>query len=252
MCTVVVLFRPDNDWSLVVAANRDEMADRPWLPPGRHWPDRETVVAGMDQLAGGSWLGINDDGVVVAVLNRVGSLGQEAGKRSRGELVLEALDHADATEAAAAIAHVNPASYRSFNILIADNRDAFWLRSRGPEGPGRVEVLDVLPGLSMITARDCNDMSSPRIATYLPRFRAAPVPDPGTGDWKAWEALVASRVYDADKGPHAAMTIVTDTGFGTTSSSLIAVPAPGRPHLKPVWRFAAGRPDEAPFETVPL
>ena len=51
-----------------LAANRDEMADRPWHPPGRHWPERPQVVAGQDQLAGGSWLGLNDAGVVAAVL----------------------------------------------------------------------------------------------------------------------------------------------------------------------------------------
>ncbi|MGH6912187.1 MAG: NRDE family protein, partial [Geminicoccales bacterium] len=66
MCTVVILRRPDTAWPLLLAANRDEMRSRPWRPPGRHWPDRVEVVAGMDELAGGSWLGINDYGVVAA------------------------------------------------------------------------------------------------------------------------------------------------------------------------------------------
>ena len=100
MCTVVVLRRPADSWPLILAANRDEMRDRPWHPPGRHWPDRPEVVAGRDALAGGSWLGLNDQGVVAGVLNRYGSLGPQDGMRSRGELVLEALDHADAARAA--------------------------------------------------------------------------------------------------------------------------------------------------------
>ena len=57
-------------WPLVLAANRDELADRPARPPGRHWPDRAEVVAGLDLQAGGSWLGVNDHGVVAGVLNR--------------------------------------------------------------------------------------------------------------------------------------------------------------------------------------
>ena len=70
MCTAVILYRPGHPWPLVFAANRDEMASRPWLAPGRHWPDRPEVVAGLDREAGGSWLGINDDGVLAGVLNR--------------------------------------------------------------------------------------------------------------------------------------------------------------------------------------
>src|SRR5688500_1521257 len=95
MCTLVLLRRPGAARPLVLAAHRDEMASRRARPPGRPWPDRAEVVAGADAQAGGSWLGLNDHGVAAGVLNRPGTLGPAAGKRSRGELVLEALDHAD-------------------------------------------------------------------------------------------------------------------------------------------------------------
>src|SRR5438045_6917906 len=107
------------------------MIDRAAKPPGRHWPDRPEVTAGKDLLAGGSWLGINDWGVAAAILNRHGSLGPAPGQRSRGELVLEALDHADAVAAAEALTHLDPAAYRRFNLIVADNRDGFWLRPAG-------------------------------------------------------------------------------------------------------------------------
>ena len=63
MCTAAILRRPGHAWPLILAANRDEMTGRPWLPPGRHWPDRPETVAGQDQLSGGSWLGVNDHGL---------------------------------------------------------------------------------------------------------------------------------------------------------------------------------------------
>ena len=143
MCTLLILRRPDHDWPVVIGANRDEMIDRPARAPGRHWPDRPEVVAGIDLLAGGSWLGVNDWGVAAAVLNRHGSLGPEAGLRSRGELVLEALDHADAVDAAAALTDLDPASYRSFNLIVADNRDAFWLRQAVSGGSRRIRFRKV-------------------------------------------------------------------------------------------------------------
>src|SRR3954453_3826583 len=114
MCTLAILRRPDHAWPVVIGANRDEMIDRPARPPARHWPDRPEVVAGLEELAGGSWLGLNDLGVRAAVLTRHGALGPAAGQRSRGELVLEALDHADAVTAAEALSHLDPASYRTF------------------------------------------------------------------------------------------------------------------------------------------
>src|SRR5436309_8135874 len=169
MCTLVIMRRPGHQWPVVIGANRDEMIDRPALPPGRHWPDRPEVVAGLDRLAGGSWLGVNDWGVAAAVLNRHGSLGPAPGQRSRGELVLEALDHADAVAAAEALSHLDPAAYRTFNLIIADNRDAFWLRHNGSD---RIEARPLRDGLSLIAAGDIDDLSTPRLALARPRFLA--------------------------------------------------------------------------------
>ncbi|MEA2778767.1 MAG: hypothetical protein QOK29_311 [Rhodospirillaceae bacterium] len=246
MCSVIILRRPGHDWPLLFAANRDEMRDRPWLPPARHWPDRPQVVAGLDQLAGGSWLGLNDHGLIAGVMNRTSSLGPSPGKRSRGELVLEALDHADAIPAAEALAAIEPAAYRPFNLVLVDNRDAFWLRNTGE----RIDVQPLPEGLSMVTAHDCNDgVNSRRIGHYLPLFEAAAPPDPGGDDWRAWESLMASVDFSAGGSVHDAMTIVGENGFETLSSALIALPAPGleRP---PIWRFAAGRPDRNSYELV--
>ena len=52
MCTLVILRRPERAWPVVIGANRDEMIGRPAMPPGRHWPDRMEVVAGLDLHAG--------------------------------------------------------------------------------------------------------------------------------------------------------------------------------------------------------
>jgi len=257
MCSVVMLRRPGHDWPLILAANRDEMVHRPWKPPARHWPDRPDVLAGLDETAGGTWLGINDTGVVAAILNREGSLGPAAGKRSRGELVLEALDHADAADAARALARINPDAYRPFNMVVADNRDAFWLalRSAGPKAG--VTVQPVPAGLSMLTAHDLNDATaSPRTRLYQPLFEGAepPRPDPDSptgGDWSRWPDLLASRIWaPLEAGPKEAMCIVTDIGFETTSSTLLALPSADRAGVPPVFLFAAGRPDQVSFRPV--
>jgi hypothetical protein len=256
MCSVVVLRRPGHRWPLILAANRDEMADRPWKPPARHWPDRPEVVAGLDELANGAWLGLSDWGVVAGILNRVGTLGPAPGFRSRGELPLEALDHGEARAAATALADLDPRAYRPFNMVVADSRDAFWIRSiHGGNGGGPggvVQILALEEGVSMITAHDCNDPGSPRIRRYLPRFREAPAPDPDAGDWQAWTQLLTLKDFDAEAGPRGAMTVVTETGFGTVSSSLIALPDRLDALSRPIWLFAPGPPDRTAFAPVIL
>lgn len=258
MCTAVILRRPGHPWPLLFAANRDEMKSRPWRPPGRHWPDRPGVVGGLDERAGGSWLGLNEHGVLAGVLNRVGSLGPEADKRSRGMLVLQALDHADASAAAHHLSHLDPAAYRSFNMVVADNQGAYWLRNLGAtdRGAGRIEVFELVPGLSMITARDRNDPASPRIRANLALFEGAEPPDPGAGKWRSWQRILGSRKHRVADGPEAAMTVVTDSGFETLSSSLIGLPGPPQSlRVNPpsaVWLFAPGRPDKTPYQPVRL
>jgi uncharacterized protein with NRDE domain len=246
LCTVILLRRPGHDWPLILGANRDEMLDRKSLPPARHWPDRPDIVAGLDELAGGSWLGLNDHGVAAAILNRVGTLGPAAGKRSRGELVLDALDYADAVEAATALGRLDPEAYRPFNLLVADNRDAFWIAHRGRRD---IAVQPIPPGIAMLTARELDDESSPRIQRYRPRFLTAAAPDPARDDWRAWQELLEDPEPDPALGPESAMRFVLPIGFGTVSTSLIALAAPGA-QRHAIWRFSAVAPEPSAWATV--
>jgi hypothetical protein len=266
MCTVVILRRPGHDWPLILAANRDEMTGRPWLPPARHWSERAEVIAGQDTLAGGTWLGLNDWGVIAGILNRPGSLGPDAELRSRGELPLEALDHAEAAVAAEAMAAVDAASYRSFNLVIADAAQAFWIRSPGNGEP--ISMTAIPEGVSMITAHDLNDATSPRIQRYKPQFEAARPPDPVAGDWAEWQILMGDpgdteSFDDAIDFGRNAMSFTPgatgpnkEGGFATVSSSLLALPdqtrAKGLEKIKPKWLFAPGRPDQTPFSAVKI
>jgi hypothetical protein len=243
MCTLVILRRPGHRWPVLIGANRDEMIDRISKPPGRHWPDRPELVAGRDILAGGSWLGINDWGVVAAVLNRHGSLGPAPDRRSRGELVLEALDHADAAAAARALTDLDPDAYRTFNLIIADESDGFWLRHAG--GP-RVEIKRLKEGLSMIAAGDIDDLTSRRLELALPAFRAWPTPEPDDDDWSGWETLLGSTRAPPNEPATAAMRFRTD-GYGTLSSALIALPARDERDRRPIFRFAEWLPHATPW-----
>jgi hypothetical protein len=241
MCTVVILRRPGHAWPLLLAANRDERLDRAWDPPAAHWPAHPGVIGGRDRTGGGTWMALRG-GVVAAVLNRPGSLGPAPDKRSRGELPLLALESGDAGEAAARIGALDAAQWRPFNMVIADARGAWFLRGLGE---GRPEAQLLAEGTSMVTAHDPNDLASPRTARHLPRFRAAPAPDPDREDWAGWEALLADdRVGTVGIGE--ALNVPPVRGFGTVSASLLAFGAAGAS----LWRFCTGRPGPGRFREV--
>ena len=220
---------------MLLAANRDEKLDRLWLAPGRHWPAQPDIVGGKDVLAGGTWLAVNHAGMVAAVLNRLGSLGPAPGKRSRGELPLLALAHPTIAEAAHAIGQLDAGHWRSFNLLLADRTGVIFMRGTGQ---GRIASHTLAPGMHIVTARDPNDFSSPRVARNLPRFRNAALPDPP--DWSSWPSLLSDDTPPAD----AAINIPPFSNFGTVNSALIAL---GK---QPIFLTTAGVPGATPYEPV--
>jgi len=180
------------------------------------------------------------------VLNRHGSLGPAPDRRSRGELVLEALDHADAAAAAEALSHLEPEAYRTFNLIIADERDGFWLRHA--DGT-RIELHPLKNGLSMIAAGEIDDIRTRRLELALPAFREWPAPDPDHDDWSAWESLLGSTRAPVGEPATAAMRF-RDNGYGTTSSALVALPALDELDRKPIFRFAGWLPEPTPWRDV--
>jgi uncharacterized protein with NRDE domain len=228
MCSIVLRLHA---YGVDIAANRDELLRRAWRPPAAYWPEYLGVVAGLDETAGGTWMGVNAQGVMAAVLNRHGTLGPAAGKRSRGELPLLALAQTDAAAAAAEIAARDAGDYRSFNLVIADSGRAFWLRGLERGAP---EVIELAAGVTMLTAGEANDMAESRIARHLPKFQAAA--------WEDWGALLA----DDAPPPASALNIAPQNGFGTVCASLIAL----RKGSAPRWLFAAGAPGDAAFAPV--
>lgn len=110
---------------MIVAANRDEFYARPSAPP--QWLSTDPkILGGKDLLAGGTWLGINEHGMLAGILNRK-SEGKEspAAIRSRGLLCLDILSARSPRAARDLLRKENGAAYRPFNLLFADREEAY-------------------------------------------------------------------------------------------------------------------------------
>lgn len=98
-------------------ANRDELFDRPTAAMD-HFPVGErSVLAGRDIKKGGTWLGINDRRIIVAITNNRETPFKESINRSRGELALQVLE-SDCTVGMREKIASEAANYSNFNLLM--------------------------------------------------------------------------------------------------------------------------------------
>jgi uncharacterized protein with NRDE domain len=125
VCTLALYFRVFEDYPLVVAANRDEHYDRPSAPP-TVLNGQPNIIAGRDLRANGTWLGVNDYGLIAGVLNRRvdGQQLTSSEARSRGVLCMDVLN-LESGKASNVFLRQHRFRYNPFTLLFADRNEAF-------------------------------------------------------------------------------------------------------------------------------
>lgn len=255
MCTFALAWQVFEDAPVVAAANRDESVDRPSAPPGRY-DDEPRVVAPRDLEAGGTWIGVNEHGLLVAITNRW-TAKDLAGDRSRGLLVADALGCESASEAVELVDRSRlEYEYSGFYLVIADSDDAVlasW------DGTFEADWLD--HGVHVITnvghvadpsVQSHREEDAKRQAEQGQRVQdalesvaserrgtsSAPSTDDPAQDWlDRAESILGDHGYGVCRH---------ESGFGTRSSSLIVLGD------RPRYRYADGPPCRTPFESVDL
>jgi uncharacterized protein with NRDE domain len=112
------------DFSLIIAANRDEFFERPTLPAAC-WTDNADVIGGRDLEKGGSWLAAARGGRLAAVTNFRDPNRQKAGSRSRGLLISDYVSSEQTPDAFLRELQSQLDRYDGFNLIVADPRGAF-------------------------------------------------------------------------------------------------------------------------------
>jgi hypothetical protein len=242
MCTVVISFEPGERAPLLLLGARDELTDRPWLPPARHWPG-SPLLGGLDEQAGGTWLAVQPDlPRVSCLLNGRGVFADPAARRSRGELPLRAAadgagtlkDLADSPDALAA--------YDPFHLVCADLAAVLLLSWDGE----RAALMDLPPGTHVLTntsrwhkpagaghAYPVDSVTEPKAAHFGPKFAASrPSGDPALPAALAWGDWLTLAAGDGlEPGDPRAIVARRDLPdgrvWGTTSVTLVALARDG-------------------------
>jgi uncharacterized protein with NRDE domain len=225
MCLILAALDAHPDYTLIVAANRDEFYDRP-TAPAAFWPEHPRILGGRDLRAGGTWLAIDRSGRFAAVTNYRQGEREPPAARSRGLLVSDYLSsEIDATGYVARVEREG-AEYNGFNLLAGDARELHWVSNREGRprrlGPGIYGLSNHLldtpwpkvtagkSGLEALLGGGGTDLVSGLFALLSDSTQVRDDALPHTGIGLAWERLLSSA-------------FIATTDYGTRSSTVLLV-----------------------------
>lgn len=223
MCLVVFAWKVHPDYPLIVAGNRDEFHRRP-AAPAAWWDEPDGILGGRDLEAGGSWLGIARTGRFAVVTNYREPVSDRSGDRSRGELVVGALNHQGPFPDWISGLDQRAEAYGGYNLIVRDGDELHSLTNRGENR------LDLEPGIYGLSNRRL-DTPWPKVVVAREGLRgliaedridpdalfdllsdSTPAPDdelPHTGVPIEWErALSAVFIVGPEYGTRAATVVL--------------------------------------------
>jgi hypothetical protein len=236
MCLLALFFRVVEDAAVVVGANREEYYERGGSPP-RLLPGPIRAVAGVDPVAGGTWLGVNENGVLAAVTNRPKlpplPPASGGGPRSRGLLVREMLTCPSAEAAVDLAVHaLQRDPYAGANFLCADASRAIVLQAGEC-----LRIRPLPPGIHVLANGDVNDPSDRRLKYALDWLNRRPYDS-------AADCVGALRELCVQHEPDHPPICFRHSDRGTVSSSVIAL---RRDWMGSVYLHAQGSPCQTPY-----
>ena len=231
MCTVILGIDVVPDYPIFMASNRDEQLERPSVGPEIFTREQVNILAPRDLQEGGTWLGLNQFGVLTALTNRFGST-RNPDRFSRGDVVIQSLIRESASDAAAYVSGLQPDAYNPFHLITADHHAAHLIWSDGKD----LHTEELGSGFHIITERSFE--AAPTGREGLIRLRLDLMLASRNLGLTDFEALLAERIDGSMDG----ITVhMPEWGYGTRSSTIAGL------GQQPLWRFADGSPDTTPY-----
>jgi uncharacterized protein with NRDE domain len=231
---LVLAWRIDPRYRLILAANRDEFHARPAAPLAR-WQD-DDILAGRDLAAGGTWLGIDRERRFGIVTNFREAPAPAAAGPSRGGLIPAYLLQRESAQSF--VANLAPAApdYSGFNILLGDAQALWYASNRAPEF-----ARELPPGIYGLSNRFL-DTPWPKLTRVRRRFEAwlassrqlnarelLPMLEDRT------QSAAGDDAYPADVAPEWRQVLsspfILNPLFGTRCSTALMLAATGAVHV---------------------
>jgi uncharacterized protein with NRDE domain len=240
MCTLHLFYQVFDEAPVLFVANRDENLDRAWREPAM-LTEVPRIYGPRDLTGGGTWLGVNEAGLLVSLANHEGTLASGTSLCSRGTIVLETLRHGSAEEAKRFAEWVAP-TCKTYTLLIADP-DRAYVVDHGAEG---TLTYRLMPGCHVITNARFRDPSDPKARRSIRRMEElvarGRLPTPAEAF-----AFLSDHHTDAPSALPLCFHSPALGRFGTSSASVVHI---GPEHRVDRFYFAPGPPCSTPSADV--
>ena len=205
MCLILFSYNQHPDYSLILAANRDEFFNRP-ANPLEFWEDEPSILAGKDLVGGGTWLGITRSRKFAALTNFRDPHDIKDNAPTRGDLVRNFLCGNQSPEKYLKQIRKVGHQYNGFNLLAGD-QDQLWYYSN--HSPKIHRIQNGFHGLSN------HLLNTPWPKVTKGKSKLTPIFSQPTIDIEAtFQVLCDSSNPPADQLP--------DTGVGTEWERILA------------------------------
>lgn len=250
MCIAYLAWQAHPDWPLFIAANRDEFHMRP-ARPAAPWSDHPHVIAGIDEEAGGTWLGVSRQGRFGVLTNyRDLRLPPPPNPVSRGELVKNYLTGQHTAHDYIQEAALNSTRYAGFNLIVGDLHTVGYAGSHTPDP----QVSQLLTPGRYVLSNHLLDTAWPkteRLRTLLNHF---PIEHLERSINRVFDVLKDTTRADDGCLPETGLPLekerllsspfIISPDYGTRCSSVIAIHKSGRALFSELTYNHRGEPVE--------
>jgi uncharacterized protein with NRDE domain len=240
MCLILFAWQAHSEYPLIVAANRDEFYARR-TRPACWWGQAVSLLAGRDEEAGGTWLGINRRGRFAVVTNVRAPNERNPHATSRGLLVLSALQTSQPMRTWVDDCMSRAHSFNGFNLVVAEpvgvgsrgaGSDLAYLSNRLDDSAHRLQAgvfglsnafLDtpwpkVTRGVTAFSCQIAQRVSIDNLLNLMAdRELAGELELPSTGIPRDWERALSAIQIRANGYGTRATTVVTVRRDGLVS-----------------------------------
>lgn len=234
MSLLAIVYHLVPEAPILVAYNREEAFDRIYPAPTIQ-SGKPRILASIDQHSGGTYLGVNQNGLFVGVVRRKKPTNGMALK-SRSALAKDMLKCTTARQAVdLAMEELQSDQFGGVNFVVADP-DFGWVIESGKENL----VTELDQGLSIVAERGLNSSADDRSGMAQRLLTLQTLDSP-----VKFLAIASKVLARTSPDPNRPSMVVRQPGYGTVSSTLISL---GTKPRDAIYQYSNGSPDQSKFE----
>lgn len=224
MCLIVFSYKEYQNYPFVFAANRDEFYTRP-TDAAHVWETTPKILAGRDRKAGGTWLGISENGRFAALTNHRQMDDIKEDTTSRGIIVKDFLLSEGNPREYLAELQRNGHKFNGFNLIAGTFNDLFYMSNK------KDGIFKVQPGNHALSNAFLNT-PWPKTEKSSQAFKKI-LDEGGPDEEKLFNMLQNDQRYPHEKLPDTGLpkemekavssVFIETDDYGTRSSTIVIV-----------------------------